>query len=134
VAFRAGQTFLYPLDEDNRTSHLWIIITEPNSEQRFAVASFTSLKGAKDQTVILGKAEHPFLKWETCVSSAQHEITALGSALHGSENSWHRQTGDYAVTVGALLDAGAKAPRVTDDLEASEEVREVLREREESTI
>jgi ankyrin repeat protein len=58
--------------------------------------------------------------------SCQHEITALGSALHGSENSWHRQTGDYAATVEALLDAGAKAPKLTDDLEASEAVREVL--------
>src|SRR5205823_169238 len=51
-----------------------------------------------------------------------HGITALGSALHGSENGWHRDTGDYAATVEALLAAGAKAPKVTDDLEASEEV------------
>jgi ankyrin repeat protein len=63
--------------------------------------------------------------------SCQHEITALGSALHGSENSWHRQTGDYAATVEALLDAGAKAPKLTDDLEASQEVRDVLRRYEE---
>jgi ankyrin repeat protein len=56
----------------------------------------------------------------------QHEVTALGSALHGSENSWHRDTGDYAATVEALLEAGAKAPKVTDDLEASETAREAL--------
>ncbi|HUE03587.1 MAG TPA: ankyrin repeat domain-containing protein [Bryobacteraceae bacterium] len=60
-----------------------------------------------------------------------HEVTALGSALHGSENSWHRQTGDYAATVEALLDAGAKAPPVTEDLEASEAAREVLMRYEE---
>ena len=64
----------------------------------------------------------------------EHEITALGSALHGSENSWHRQTGDYATTVEALLDAGAKAPKLTDDLEASEAVREVLRQHEERAV
>ncbi|HXN23806.1 MAG TPA: ankyrin repeat domain-containing protein [Candidatus Dormibacteraeota bacterium] len=57
----------------------------------------------------------------------QHEITALGSALHGSENSWHRNTGDYVATVQALLDAGAKAPKLTDDLEASDSVRDLLR-------
>jgi ankyrin repeat protein len=56
----------------------------------------------------------------------EHGITALGSALHGSENSWHRETGDYAATLEALLDAGAKAPRVTEDLEASEAARDVL--------
>jgi ankyrin repeat protein len=59
--------------------------------------------------------------------SCEHKITALGCALHGSMNGWHRDTGDYEATVEALLSAGARAPRVTDDLEASEEVRERLR-------
>lgn len=61
----------------------------------------------------------------------QHHLSALGSALHGSENSWHRQTGDYGATVQALLDAGARAPKLTDDLEASQAVRDVLRRHEE---
>src|SRR5579871_39752 len=61
----------------------------------------------------------------------EHEITALGSALHGSENSWHRDTGDYGATVEALLEAGAKAPPLRDDLEASQAAREVLRRYEE---
>ena len=60
----------------------------------------------------------------------EFELSALGSALHGSENSWHRDTGDYAATVQTLLDAGAKAPKLTDDLEASPAVREVLRRNE----
>ena len=63
--------------------------------------------------------------------SCDHRITALGSALHGSMNGWHRDTGDYVATVTALLTAGAKAPKVTDDLEASESVRELLIEYEE---
>lgn len=58
--------------------------------------------------------------------SCDHGITALGSALHGSMNGWHRDTGDYVATVEALLAAGAKAPKVTDDLEASESVRKLL--------
>jgi ankyrin repeat protein len=64
---------------------------------------------------------HPQLELD-----CQHGITALGSALHGSMNGWHRDTGDYGATVEALLDAGAKAPKLTDDLEASEAVRDVL--------
>jgi ankyrin repeat protein len=56
----------------------------------------------------------------------EHGITALGVALHGSENGWHRDTGDYVATLEALLDAGVKAPKVTEDLEASEQAREVL--------
>jgi len=69
---------------------------------------------------------HPGLERKDC----EFGITALGSALHGSENSWHRDTGDYAATVEALLAAGAKAPKLTDDLEASAAVREVLRRHE----
>jgi ankyrin repeat protein len=56
----------------------------------------------------------------------EHGITALGSALHGSMNGWHRDNGDYVGTVEALLSAGAKAPKVTDDLEASDAVRDLL--------
>jgi hypothetical protein len=73
VPFHAGQTFLFPLNDENQREHLWIIATEPNSEGLFAIASFTSLMGAKDQTVIFHKAEHPFLKWDTCISYAQAE-------------------------------------------------------------
>ncbi len=73
---------------------------------------------------------HPQIERKDC----QHEVSALGSALHGSENSWHRETGDYAATVQALLDAGAEAPKLTDDLEASEAVREVLRRHEEGSL
>jgi ankyrin repeat protein len=56
----------------------------------------------------------------------EHGITALGCALHGSMNGWHRDTGDYVATVEALLNVGAKSPNVSDHLEASEPVRELL--------
>lgn len=36
--------------------------------------------------------------------------TPLGWAIHGSQNGWYRQTGDYAGTVATLLQAGAKPP------------------------
>jgi ankyrin repeat protein len=66
---------------------------------------------------------HPALE----ARSDQFDLTPLGWALHGSENGWHKDTGDYAGTVDALLAAGAKAPVLTDDLEASAPVRGVLR-------
>jgi ankyrin repeat protein len=64
----------------------------------------------------------------------QHGITALGSVLHGSENGWHRDTGDYVAAVEALLDAGAKAPKITDDLEGSEAVRNAIKRYEERSL
>ena len=57
-----------------------------------------------------------------------YEQTALGWALYGSEHGWHAESGDYAGTVEALLQAGASASEPADDLVASEPVRAVLRE------
>jgi ankyrin repeat protein len=45
-----------------------------------------------------------------------HDMTPLGWALHGSENSWHRATGDYAAVIEALLAAGAKAPKRIEEV------------------
>jgi hypothetical protein len=50
----------------------------------------------------------------------------LGWSLHGSRHSWRQDAGDYAETVEALLEAGAIAPPVTNDLDASAAVRGVL--------
>jgi ankyrin repeat protein len=50
--------------------------------------------------------------------------TPLGWAIHGSENGWHCETGNYGATVEALLDAGAKLPEKDGGTEA---VKEVLR-------
>jgi ankyrin repeat protein len=61
------------------------------------------------------------------VRGDQFNLTPLGWALHGSENSWRKDTGDYAATVELLLDAGAVAAEVVDGLQASEPVRNVLR-------
>lgn len=76
MPFRAGQTYLFPLNDETRREHLWVIATEPNADGLFVTVSFTSLRGAKDQTIILRKAEHPFVKWDTCVLYALAEISS----------------------------------------------------------
>jgi ankyrin repeat protein len=57
----------------------------------------------------------------------QFKGTPLGWALHGSEHGWRRESGDYPQTVEALLSAGAKVPRPVEEIEAPEEVLEVIR-------
>jgi len=57
-------------------------------------------------------------------SHNDYQSTPFGWAIHGSENGWHRKTGDYGATVEALLNAGAKPP---ESVEGSEAVRESLR-------
>jgi hypothetical protein len=57
----------------------------------------------------------------------QFNGTPLGWALYGSEHGWHRDAGDYPGAVEALLSAGAKAPGPIEELDAPEEVLEVMR-------
>jgi hypothetical protein len=58
------------------------------------------------------------------VTDADFNGTPLGWAVHGSEEGWYRQSGDYAGTVEALIAAGARLP---ERLGGTEAVREVLR-------
>ena len=57
-------------------------------------------------------------------TDADFNGTPLGWAIHGSKEGWHRQTGDYAGTVEALIAAGARVPERSG---GSEAVRDVLR-------
>ena len=66
---------------------------------------------------------HPQLE----LRSEEFDGTALHWGIYGSLHGWHPERGDYAATVRLLLEAGAKAPAVSGDLEASDAVLEVLR-------
>jgi ankyrin repeat protein len=71
------------------------------------------------------------LRYDSPLELADNDFhaTPLQWAIHGSLHGWHRKTGDYAATVAALLDAGAKPPPLTQNVQASEAVLDVLRER-----
>lgn len=60
------------------------------------------------------------------VRGDQYDLSPLRWALHGSENSWRRTSGDYAAVVEALLAAGARAPALTPEIEASPAARSAL--------
>jgi len=53
-----------------------------------------------------------------------YQGTPLRWTIHGSENGWERDRGDYPTTVALLLDAGAKPPA---ELSGTEQVQAVLR-------
>jgi ankyrin repeat protein len=64
------------------------------------------------------------------VHSDEYDATPLHWAIHGSRHSWNCRTGDYVATVEALLDAGAQAPEVTPELDATDPVRDAIRRRQ----
>jgi hypothetical protein len=49
-------------------------------------------------------ARHPDLE----NADNQFEGTPLNWAMHGAENGWHRESGDYPATIEALREAGAR--------------------------
>jgi hypothetical protein len=57
------------------------------------------------------------------------EGTPLGWAIHGSENGWYCDKGDYPSGVEALLKAGAKPPEKPGGTPAVREVLERFRGR-----
>jgi ankyrin repeat protein len=60
------------------------------------------------------------------VKGDEYDGTPLHWAVYGSVHGWHCRTGDYAGTVETLIAAGAQAPKLTPDFDASEPVRAVL--------
>ena len=72
---KAGDTFLRPArSTHNEKQHLWIVITDPNTENKVLIVNITSLKSWQDQTVILNRGEHPFITEPSCVFYREAEI------------------------------------------------------------
>jgi ankyrin repeat protein len=57
-------------------------------------------------------------------SDNDYGVTPLNWAIHGSQNGWYREAGDYVATVEALLAAGAILPK---EIGGTDAVKEVLR-------
>jgi hypothetical protein len=62
-----GDAFL--LIDDRIDEHLWIVISLPgDNPDAVVIVSLTTRQDWKDQSCILGPADHPWIKHETCVS------------------------------------------------------------------
>lgn len=66
---KSGETFLMPAPGiSSHTPHLWIVLTDPNAgNQTVVIVSITTLRHGAEQTMILGKGEHPFIDRDSSV-------------------------------------------------------------------
>jgi hypothetical protein len=63
-----GDTFLMPAPGGSVTPHLWIVVTQPDTETNLcAIVSVTTLRNSKDQTIILRPGDHPFIRHDCTV-------------------------------------------------------------------
>ena len=91
---KSGDTFLMPAPGiSNRTPHLWIVVTDPAQEENTVIiVSLTTLREQADQTVVLRKDEHPFIRWDSSVfynDSRLVDVRDLDSKVRAGQIKLH---------------------------------------------
>jgi hypothetical protein len=108
---------------------LWVVATNPDSDGLVAIVSLTSLKGAKDQTVVIHAGEHPFVKWETCALYALAEVTSIDKLCEYIDCGLARMHYDVSNQLLALILDGFTASDYTKN-----RVRRFVKEYKQSRI
>jgi hypothetical protein len=84
---KAGDTFLRPAKPtQNEKQHLFIVLTNPNPDNKILIVNITSLKSWQDRTVMLNKGEHPFITETSCVFYREAEIVDNGKLDEAEKN------------------------------------------------
>jgi hypothetical protein len=63
LVLRPGDTFHSDLD-----GHLWVVLTEPDSQGRVVCVNFTTQHARSDAATVCQAGEHPFFTHETVVA------------------------------------------------------------------
>lgn len=70
---RAGDCFL--IGGHGLTPHLWIVLTQPSGDPaRVLIASCTFRKPWSDDTILLHRGDHPFIRHETVIAYTEIRI------------------------------------------------------------
>jgi hypothetical protein len=109
--FGAGQTFLFDLKQE--TAHLWVICTDPDTDGQCLIVSLTTLKGSKDQTVILNGTDHQFLKHATSVAYAQSDLISIELLQELISSGRARMQSPMTPSITALIVDGFPASQFT---------------------
>ena len=73
---QAGECFL--IGGHGLTPHLWIVLTQPSGDPaRVLIASCTSRKPWSDDTILLDRGDHPFIRHETVIAYTEVRIVEV---------------------------------------------------------
>jgi hypothetical protein len=85
-----GDTFLMPAPGGVATPHLWIVVTQPDTQTHLcAIVSVTTLRNSKDQTVILRPGDHPFIRHDSTIFYGDAMIVDAQRLESEIEADWH---------------------------------------------
>lgn len=80
---KAGETF-HAQSPSSTRPHLYVAITDPDSEGNIVLVNLTSQSQLKDQSCILNVGDHPFIKHETVINYADAVIAKEEAILAGA--------------------------------------------------
>ena len=70
---RAGDCFL--IGGHGLTPHLWLVLTDPSGDPaQVLIASCTSRRPWSDETILLDRGDHPFIRHETVLAYTEIRI------------------------------------------------------------
>src|SRR5258708_10421215 len=64
---QAGDTLLITLERTQSIPHLWVVVTNPDERGQLLIVSITTLRHNVDQTVVLQRGDHPFVRHQSSV-------------------------------------------------------------------
>ena len=79
----AGDTFLIPKSADE-IEHLWIVLTEPDSDGMAVCVNVTRRESYSDTTLVLNIGDHPFIRKESVVhypDASKLDLTRVQKAI-----------------------------------------------------
>jgi hypothetical protein len=69
---------LIPAPGSGPIPHLWIVLTKPVDDTPYCViVNLTTLKNAQDQTVILDKGDHPFIRHPSAIRYSDAQLAEV---------------------------------------------------------
>ena len=101
------------MNDTHQIEHLWVVATNPNEDELVAVVNITTLRGAKDQTVVLRSGEHRFIKHDSCVNYTMAEIVKVEKLQERFGSGMAKRHSDMTANLTALVLGGFTASPFT---------------------
>ena len=111
----AGETYKLRKPGDD-TPHLWAVITDPNQDDNVVIVNLTTRQPHSDDTVILRRGEHPFVRHETVISYQDAMLvktSALTQAVRGGAATMHTA---FRLDVLTKIQCGLEKSPYTPDI------------------
>jgi len=74
---KAGDTILVDAPGTSYDSHLWMVISDPERDDRCLIVNFTSWRADEDQACVVEVGEHSYIQHKTCVKFRGAKLVAI---------------------------------------------------------